>query len=122
MPAEWAPHRATWLSWPHNQETWPTYLEKVREVWVQMICALAPHEHVYLLVNDDQTEQDVIARLKRARAALENVTLLQIPTVDVWMRDYGPTFVTRACAGEAAGVQRLDLQRLGRQVSGLRER
>ncbi len=31
MPAEWAPHRATWLSWPHNLETWPTYLEKVRE-------------------------------------------------------------------------------------------
>jgi len=95
MPAEWARHRATWLSWPHNRETWPTYLEKVRAVWIQMICALAPCERVYLLVNDDAAAQDVAARLKAARAAMENVTLLKIPTVDVWMRDYGPTFVAR---------------------------
>ncbi len=95
MPAEWARHRATWLSWPHNRETWPTYLEKVRDVWVQMVCALAPHEQVYLLVNDEATEQDVRARLTKARAPMANVTLLKIPTVDVWMRDYGPTFITR---------------------------
>ena len=51
MPAEWAAHRATWLSWPNNFETWPTYLEKVREIWLQMVAALSPHEQVYLLVN-----------------------------------------------------------------------
>src|SRR5688500_19441000 len=89
MPAEWAPHRATWLSWPHNRETWPTSLEKVREVWIQMICALAPDENVDLLVNDDATERNVSARLSRAGALMENVRLLKISTVDVWMRDYG---------------------------------
>ena len=95
MPAEWARHRATWLAWPHNLETWPTHLEKVRQVWVQMICALSPHERVYLLVNDVVSEQDVMVRLRTAKVNLANVTLLRIPTVDVWMRDYGPTFVTR---------------------------
>lgn len=95
MPAEWARHRATWLSWPHNRETWPTDLERVREIWLQMICALAPHEQVCLLVNDGATEHEVSARLRQARAAVENITLLRIATVDVWMRDYGPTFVTR---------------------------
>jgi agmatine deiminase len=95
MPAEWAAHRATWLSWPHNLETWPTYLEKVREIWVQMICALAPHEQVCLLVNDSTMKSEVRARLVQARADLAHVTLFEIPTVDVWMRDYGPTFVTR---------------------------
>ena len=95
MPAEWAPHRATWLSWPHNRETWPTALEKVREVWIRMVCALAPHEKVDLLVNDHAAEQDVRSRLSRAGAPSDNVTLLTIPTVDVWMRDYGLTFVTR---------------------------
>ena len=95
MPAEWARHRATWLSWPHNLETWPTHLEKVREIWIQMVGALAPHEQVYLLVNDAPTEQEVTARLTAAGAPLANVTLLRIPTIDVWMRDYGPTFVTR---------------------------
>ena len=95
MPAEWAPHRATWLSWPHNRETWPTHLEKVRDVWLQMIHALAPHEQVCLLVNDEAAELEVSLRLKRAGVVMENVTLLKIATVDVWMRDYGVTFVTR---------------------------
>jgi len=95
MPAEWAPHRATWLSWPHNLETWPTYLEKVRDIWLQMVAALSPHEQVCLLVNDAAVKAEVAARLNGAKAAMANVTLLEIPTVDVWMRDYGPTFVTR---------------------------
>lgn len=98
MPAEWAPHSATWLSWPHNLETWPTYLEKVRDVWVRMVAALSPHEQVYLLVNDGAARTEVAARLNGAKAAMANVTLLEIPTVDVWMRDYGPTFVTRHAA------------------------
>ena len=49
------PHRATWLAWPHNRETWPTQLETVREVWVRMMQALAEGEQVVLLVNDEQT-------------------------------------------------------------------
>ena len=96
MPAEWTRHRATWLSWPHNRATWPTQLEKVRDVWLQMICALSSHERVYLLVNDESTEREVVTRLVKARADMQNVTLLKIPTVDVWMRDYGPTFITRS--------------------------
>lgn len=100
MPAEWAPHRATWLSWPSNRETWPTSLEKVHDIWTDMICALAPNEQVYLLVNDQAAEREVAARLKAARTAIGNVKLLQIPTVDVWMRDYGPTFVTRNSADQ----------------------
>ncbi len=95
MPAEWMPHHATWLSWPHNLETWPTQLERVREVWIQMILALSPHEKVCLLVNDDLTRQDVTLRLKTAVAVMENVSVIKNPTVDVWMRDYGPTFVVR---------------------------
>jgi agmatine deiminase len=93
MPAEWTPHRATWLSWPHNQETWPAQLERVRDAWVQMILAVSPHEKVCLLVNDDPMQQDVTRRLKTAGVVMENVRLVKIPTIDVWMRDYGPTFV-----------------------------
>lgn len=63
-----------------------------------MICALSPHEQVYLLVNDEAAEREVNGRLAKARADVANVKLLKIPTVDVWMRDYGPTFVTRKTA------------------------
>ncbi len=95
MPAEWAPHRATWLAWPHNRGTWPNDLEKVRAAWVAMIRLLSPHELVYLLVNDEGTELEVRGLLKEAAVAIENVLIVQIPTVDVWMRDYGPTFLLR---------------------------
>lgn len=95
MPAEWMPHRETWLAWPHNRETWPTQLETVREVWVRMMQALAEGEQVVLLVNDERTREDVIARLKEVGAAMDNISILKMATVDVWMRDYGPTFLTR---------------------------
>lgn len=98
MPAEWAPHRATWLAWPHNRETWPTQLDEVREVWLQMIRELCAVEQVCLLVNDEKDRREAAQRLKQGGAALDRVSLLRIPTVDVWMRDYGPTFVTRARA------------------------
>lgn len=95
MPAEWLPHRATWLAWPNNRETWPTQLETVREVWVRMMHVLAPNEQVILLVNDEPSEQDVLSRLKNVGAFMANISILRIPTVDVWIRDYGPTFLVR---------------------------
>ncbi|HEY2988796.1 MAG TPA: agmatine deiminase family protein [Candidatus Binatia bacterium] len=95
MPAEWEPHEATWLAWPNNRETWPEQLEDVRNIWVEMAHALAPAEKVHLLVNDEREQNDAAERLARAGARLDNVSFHRIPTVDVWMRDYGPTFVTR---------------------------
>jgi agmatine deiminase len=95
MPPEWARHRATWLSWPHNRDTWPAQLAGVQEIWLQMITALAPYERVNLLVNDHETESAVASQLKQRGAAMSNVVFQRIATVDVWMRDYGPTFVTR---------------------------
>ncbi|HEU4342612.1 MAG TPA: agmatine deiminase family protein [Candidatus Binatia bacterium] len=95
MPAEWQPHRATWLAWPHNRETWPTQLNEVQETWVKMVQTLSLGERVYLLVNDESTRQHVSSRLERGGAAMEQVSVVIIPTVDVWMRDYGPTFITR---------------------------
>ncbi|HET9364853.1 MAG TPA: agmatine deiminase family protein, partial [Candidatus Angelobacter sp.] len=29
MPAEWAPHAATWLAWPHNKNDWPGKFEAI---------------------------------------------------------------------------------------------
>lgn len=95
MPAEWDPHRATWLAWPRNSDTWPAPLDVVREIWMQMILAISPAEEVCLLVNDCTTQAEVSRRLRAAGASMERVIFYTIPTVDVWIRDYGPTFVTR---------------------------
>jgi agmatine deiminase len=95
MPAEWAPHAATWLSWPNNLETWPEELKRVQDIWVQMAKAISPAEKVCLLVNDEREQNDAAQRLARSGARMENVSFFRILTVDVWIRDYGPTFVTR---------------------------
>lgn len=95
MPAEWEPHRATWLAWPHNLETWSDQLELVREIWVQMARAISPAEEICLLVNDEREQGEASGRLMRAGAAMGHVSFYRIPTVDVWIRDYGPTFVIR---------------------------
>jgi agmatine deiminase len=91
MPAEWHRHTATWLAWPKDPETWPARVPQVQEIFLQMMTALAPHEIVNLLVNDEATEQSVRARCVFPGA--ENIRIHQIPTVDSWIRDYGPNFL-----------------------------
>ena len=104
MPAEWEPHAATWLAWPHNADTWPDGLERVRRTWVEMIRALAGGERVDLLVNDAASEAEAAAALQRGGVDAGGVAFHRIPTVDVWIRDYGPTFVTRAGPSEALAL------------------
>ena len=91
MPAEWRRHAATWLSWPKDPETWPDRVPQVEEIFLQMMAALAPNEIVNLLVDDSATEAAVRARCQFASA--ENIRCHQIPTVDSWIRDYGPNFL-----------------------------
>jgi agmatine deiminase len=91
MPAEWHPHAATWLTWPKDPETWPDRVPQVKEVFLQMMAALAPNEIVNLLVDDSATEAAVRARCLFPSA--ENIRCHQIPTVDSWIRDYGPNFL-----------------------------
>ncbi|MEK6601274.1 MAG: agmatine deiminase family protein [Candidatus Binatota bacterium] len=98
MPAEWEPHRATWLAWPHNLETWPDQLELVKEIWVQMARALSPAEEVCLLVDDEREQEEAAGRLERAGVVMEHLSIYRIPTVDVWFRDYGPNFITGKAA------------------------
>jgi len=62
MPAEWRSHEATWLSWPKDPETWPKRVPQVQNILLQMMAALAPHEIVNLLVDDEETEIWVRAR------------------------------------------------------------
>lgn len=94
MPAEWNRHTATWLTWPKDPETWPDRVPQVEEIFLQMMAALAPHETVNLLVDDEKGTASVRVRL--AFPGADNIRFLQIPTVDSWIRDYGPNFIVSA--------------------------
>jgi len=90
MPAEWERHDATWLSWPKNRLTFPEgVLEKVEETFAEIVRTLSPEEKVNILVDDGKTEQRVSSFLKDT----DNVNFFRIKSQDVWIRDYGPTFV-----------------------------
>lgn len=93
MPAEWEPHEATWLSWPKDPLTFPgDVLKKAERIYVDMIHALTPGEKVHLLVDDREAESRVLDMVSEG-GPVRNLAIHQIPTVDVWMRDYGPIFV-----------------------------
>lgn len=90
MPAEWEPHKATWISWPKDPDTFPPgYIEQVEEIYVKMIEELKNSEIVKILVNDEATEEKITSMLHDTK----NVEFHKIKSVDVWMRDYGPIFV-----------------------------
>jgi agmatine deiminase len=88
MPAEWEPHSATWLAWPHNPETWPGCLEEAEGAFRAMVEALFTGERVCVLVQGDAHAERVRKILAGAPADLHVVE-----TDDSWMRDTGPTFV-----------------------------
>lgn len=95
MPAEWEPHSATWLTWPHNRESWPGGFDAIPEIWVEIVRLLSPGEHVHVLVNDEEARDGVRRRLTAAGVAAASFSLHIVPSNDAWMRDHGPTFVTR---------------------------
>ncbi len=93
MPPEWHRHAATWLTWPKDPVTWPDRVPQVRTIFVRMMELLAEHEIVNVLVDDEAAQRDVESRLTWPQA--KNVRLHQVPTVDSWIRDYGPNFIIR---------------------------
>lgn len=104
MPAEWERHEATWLAWPHNEETWPGKVREIEEVYLQMIEALTPYEKVHLLVNDEEERQKVSNRFSAQKISEKNVVYFLVPTVDTWVRDYGPSFVLKKEADKKTAV------------------
>ena len=93
MPAEWEPHAATWLAWPHFRGDWPGKFEPIPWVYAEIIRNLSWHERVELIVKDAVAEKLARKTLKRAHALNENVRFHRWATNRVWTRDSGCAFV-----------------------------
>jgi agmatine deiminase len=102
MPAEWSPHAATWIAWPHNPQDWPDRFQPIPWVYADIVRHLASVEDVHILVNHEAAQSRAAGVLKRAGADLSRVHFHQWPTNRVWTRDSGPIFVRNAATGEAA--------------------
>jgi agmatine deiminase len=98
MPAEWEPHEATWLAWPHERADWPGKLGAVVWVYAEIVRHLHQSERVHLLVNDDDMRRQARRLLRRAGVDLSRVQFFPFPTDRVWTRDSGPIFLVRGDA------------------------
>ena len=99
MPPEWAPHRGTWLSWPHKEASWPDKFEPVPAIFAEMVAHLAPREEVHINVNGPDAEAEVRTLLQARHVPPSRVFFHHNPTNDAWCRDHGPIFVQRESGG-----------------------
>ena len=102
LPAEWEPHEATWIGWPHNRTDWPGKFGPIPWVYGEMVRRLAPGELVRVLVGGKPEELVAKRVLARAGCGGAPVEFFRVPTNRGWTRDSGPAFVRRE--GRRAGT------------------
>ena len=93
FPAEFAPHAATWLSWPHKEASWPGKIHTIYPYYCQFIKELAKGEKVCINVNDDGMKKIAMDQLTKAGVDMNKVEFFLHPTNDAWCRDHGPAFL-----------------------------
>jgi agmatine deiminase len=105
MPAEWEPHRATWLTWPRRDGiSFPDRYEAVPAIWANMALTLSEGEEVHINIFNDAVESEALAALKAVNAPVgSRIFLHRFPAYEPWCRDHGPIFVKKA-SGELAVV------------------
>ncbi|OYU55170.1 MAG: agmatine deiminase [Chitinophagaceae bacterium BSSC1] len=98
FPAEFAPHLATWLSWPHKEASWPGKIDSIYPNYAQFIKYLSLGEEVRINVVDEAMKSFAIGHLNIAGVDLDKVTFFMHPTNDAWCRDHGPAFLINESA------------------------
>jgi len=93
FPAEFHPHVATWLSWPHKEASWPGKIHTVFPYYCRFIKELIKGERVCINVNDEAMKSFAISNLEQAGVDISKVEFYLHPTNDAWCRDHGPAFL-----------------------------
>jgi agmatine deiminase len=100
FPAEFAPHEATWLSWPHKEASWPGKINSIFPFYAQFIKELTKGEIVRINVADEQMKQFALEHLQKTNTDLSRVEFYFHPTNDAWCRDHGPAFLINLNASD----------------------
>ena len=101
FPPEWHPHEATWFTWPHNRDTWPTHLKDVQEALIRVISYISEVENVHIAVKDKETLQVLTDRFSNF-SNHEKIFIHLIESNDAWARDHGALFVFDQSANRLA--------------------
>ncbi|NDB53704.1 MAG: agmatine deiminase family protein [Chitinophagaceae bacterium] len=100
FPAEFAPHVATWLSWPHKEASWPGKIHSIFPSYAQFIKELVKGEEVKINVVNTAMQQFATQTLEKAGVDLSRVQFFLHPTNDAWCRDHGPAFLINPSAAQ----------------------
>ncbi len=94
FPAEWEPHRATWLSYPHGGSySWPGTLPRIYPYYNRFIKEISKGEQVCINIRDAGMKERIVKDLVKLQVDLERITFYLNPTNDAWCRDHGPAFL-----------------------------
>jgi agmatine deiminase len=93
MPAEWEPHRATWIAWPHHEPDWPGKLGPIPWVYAEIARVIADHEPLEILCHSEDVRASAQDALEAHQVRADRVRLHVVPTDRVWLRDSAPTGV-----------------------------
>ncbi|HQU92074.1 MAG TPA: agmatine deiminase family protein [Pyrinomonadaceae bacterium] len=97
MPAEWEPHEAVWLGWPHNPADWPGKIAAIHFVYAEIVRRIVDSEKARIIVSDATHEAKARAVLAKSNVPLERIEFFHVPSNRGWTRDTGPIFVRTAC-------------------------
>ncbi len=92
-PAEWEPHDATWIAWPHHEPDWPGKFGPIPWVYAEIARVLARHERVEILCQSAAARREARRVLDAHGVPARRVRLHICPTDRVWVRDSAPTGV-----------------------------
>ncbi|NBY25149.1 MAG: agmatine deiminase family protein [Chitinophagaceae bacterium] len=104
FPAEFAPHVATWLSWPHKEASWPGKIHSIFPSYAQFIKELVKGEEVKINVVNTAMQQFATQTLEKAGVDLSRVKFFLHPTNDAWCRDHGPAFLINPSAAQPKAI------------------
>lgn len=100
FPAEFHPHEATWLSWPHKEASWPGKIETIYQPYSSFVAYLSRSEKVRINVVDAAMQAFATRQLEAADVIMDQVEFFLHPTNDAWCRDHGPAFLIHPNAKE----------------------
>ncbi|GMV84136.1 MAG: hypothetical protein AMXMBFR7_53200 [Planctomycetota bacterium] len=104
FPAEWEPHAATWLGWPHNGRDWPGKFAAIPWVYGEIVRKIVEAEDAHILVNSPAQEARAWRVLEKVGIPSERVRFFRWPSDRGWTRDFGPLCVRDGHRDEALAV------------------
>ena len=93
LPPEWERHKGTLLAWPQRPELWSGHYNEVQGSWAKIAALLSQGEEVHILLHQEKLKEAILTKILEYKGKESRIFFHNVPTDDVWIRDYGPLWV-----------------------------